>query len=142
MRLVRFSGSKIVLNFAQDMRLKPRKTPHSTIDPFTGRIILKISYMARKRFKCCRRAYLGKFSSFVSILSEQFTKMLSNDFPTFCSASVLNDFICSPQLRVFRILIVNWLLLRTTAIGTWLTDVEPKYDRGKSQRQDFAIKPS
>src|SRR5258708_29284681 len=82
----------MALSFAHDITPKPLKTPHSTMDPLTGRASLKTSYIARKRFRCWRRTYFGKFSSLISVGSAQSSKIRAMSFPTSFSAAVRNVF--------------------------------------------------
>jgi hypothetical protein len=101
-RRVRFSGSSIVLNLHQLINPKPRNTPHSTIEPLIGKIILKISYSAKNRLRCWRRTYFGKFSSLCSVESEFCSKMLAIEFPTCNSAAVRKVFIIKLPFRKVR----------------------------------------
>ena len=99
MRRVRFSGSSIALSLAQLMTPKPRKTPHSTTEPLAGIASLKISYSARKRFRCWRLTYFGKFSSRVSIESGHAVKMRSI-LPPISSSAAVRNFFMRRQLQI------------------------------------------
>ena len=44
------------------MKLAPRNTPHSTIEPLTGSASLNSSYSAAKRVTCARRAYRARLA--------------------------------------------------------------------------------
>src|SRR5262249_2845325 len=88
MRRVRFTGSKMADSLDQVMTPKPRLTPHSTMEPLTGRISLNSSYKAKKRVRFWRRTYLGKFSILTSQLSGLRSKQVKFRAPSSRSAEV------------------------------------------------------
>src|SRR5689334_3324476 len=110
----------MVLIFAHDMSPNPRNTPHSTTEPLTGSTSLNSSYIARKRLRCWRRAYLGKHSSFASVVSLAWSKISAIADPTACSTGVLKVFMhgCGYPTKSDR-QIVRWIRVENAG-GLWM----------------------
>jgi hypothetical protein len=61
--LLKAYGSKLALNCANSISEAPLYTPHSTIEPFTGKTALNSSYLTRYLTKFYLSINIGKSST-------------------------------------------------------------------------------